>query len=288
MSHALSSIDNQIGICGLGLRPELLDSLIQLDTKPVDFLEVAPENWLGVGGRKGKYFQSYTEIYPVICHGLSLSIGGIAPIDIAFVKRLKQFFDTHQIQFYSEHLSYCSDDYGQLYDLMPMPFTEEAVSYVAKRVKQVQDILERPIALENVSYYAKLPGDLTEADFINAVLEESNCLLLLDINNIYVNSVNHDYDPLMFLSQMPKDKIAYFHIAGHWQKSPNLIIDTHGDRVIEPVWNLLNKAYDEFGLLPTLLERDNDIPELAELLDEINHLKKIQMIYQKECQLYEN
>ncbi|MCF6775174.1 DUF692 domain-containing protein [Thiotrichales bacterium 19X7-9] len=282
MTNALASL----GYCGLGLRNEFLEDLLYLNPKPIDFLEVAPENWLDIGGKRGKLFKAYSEQYPIICHGLSLSIGGLQPIDVTFVQRLKQFFQTHKIQFYSEHLSYCSDEYGQLYDLMPMPFTEEAVSYIAKRIIQVQDILEQQIALENVSYYAKMPGRLTEAEFINAVIEEANCLLLLDVNNIYVNSVNHNYDPLIFLQEMPKENIAYFHVAGHWQKSFDLIIDTHGDKVIEPVWSLLDKAYEQFGLVPTLLERDNDVPKLHELLSEVDDLKKIQYAYQKEYQLY--
>jgi len=279
-SPQVSALANTIGPCGLGLRREFLSELLDLKPQPVDFLEVAPENWLGLGGKRAKWFRAYTERYPVICHGLSLSIGGPTPIDTHFVKRLKHFFDTHNIRFYSEHLSYCSDTQGQLYDLMPMPFTEEAVHYIAGRVKQVQDILEQTIALENVSYYACLPGEMSEVDFINAVLEEANCLLLLDVNNIYVNSINHGYDANHFLKQMPKARIAYLHIAGHWQKAPDLIIDTHGDAIIEPVWQLLQQTYEQFGLIPTLLERDSEIPELTELLAEVEKIKGIQADFQ--------
>ena len=281
----VTSLASTLGPCGLGLRREFLSELLDLKPQPVDFLEVAPENWLGLGGKRAKWFRAYTERYPVICHGLSLSIGGPAPIDTDFVQRLKGFFKSHGIQFYSEHLSYCSDTQGQLYDLMPMPFTEEAVHYIAKRVKQVQDILEQPIALENVSYYASPPGEMNEADFINAVLEESNCLLLLDVNNIYVNSINHDYDADHFLKQMPKERIAYLHIAGHWQKAPDLIIDTHGDAIIEPVWQLLQQTYEQFGFIPILLERDSDIPELTELLAEVEKIKMIQGAFQTQQEI---
>lgn len=279
-------LSTKIGTCGLGLRREFLDTLLNLKPHPVDFLEVAPENWIDVGGKRAKWFRAYTEQYPIICHGLSLSIGGPTPIDTSFVKRLKKFIKTHGICFYSEHLSYCSDAQGYLYDLMPIPFTEEAVYYVAQRIKKVQDILEQTIALENVSYYACPPGDMDEAAFINAVLEEANCLLLLDVNNVYVNSINHNYAPQDFLTQLPKERIAYVHVAGHWKKDPDLVIDTHGEAVIEPVWDLLQKTYEKFGVFPTLLERDSNFPPLSELLIETEHLKDLQRPYQKE-EVYE-
>lgn len=269
------------GFCGLGLRNEFLDSLLNFENPPIDFLEIAPENWIGIGGRRAKYFHRYTERYPVIGHGLSLSVGGPLPLDLSFLQKLKTFFNQHNICFYSEHLSYCTDDKGQLYDLMPIPFTEEAVDYVANRVIQIQEILERQIALENISYYATLPGEMTEAEFICAVLEKANCLLLLDVNNVYVNSVNHRYSADDFLNQMPKERIAYLHIAGHWQKNENLIIDTHGDDIVAPVWQLLEKTYQRFGVLPTLLERDNAIPSLDQLLKEVNHLKMLQNSYSR-------
>lgn len=270
------------GTCGLGLRREFLHELITVDPKPIDFLEVAPENWLDIGGKRAKLFNAYAEAYPIICHGLSLSLGAIAPINTEFVKRLKKFFTEYNTLLYSEHLSYCSDEQGQLYDLIPMPFTEEAVHYVANRVKQVQDILQQRIALENISYYACLDTQLSESEFINAVITEADCLLLLDINNIYVNSVNHGYDANQFLASMPGDRVAYCHIAGHWQKTADLIIDTHGDTVIEPVWQLLDRAYQYFGLLPTLLERDHDVPPLDEILREVERIKSAQAAYQQE------
>ncbi|MCF6767813.1 DUF692 domain-containing protein [Thiotrichales bacterium 19S11-10] len=275
--YSADVLKRKLGNCGLGLRYEFLEDLIKLKPKPVSFLEVAPENWLHVGGKRGKLFQAYSEQYPIACHGLSLSIGGPSPIDRSFVNQLKSFFSQHNIAIYSEHLSYCSDYKGQLYDLMPMPFTEEAVHYVAKRIIQVQDILERQIALENISYYAAFKGDLTEAEFIQAILTESNCLLLLDVNNVYVNSINHRYNPYQFLDQMLKAKIAYLHIAGHWQKSEDLLIDTHGDVVVEPVWHLLDYVYQTHGIIPTLLERDNDVPPLKDLLKETERLKEAQV-----------
>lgn len=260
---------------GLGLRRAMLSSLADSSTDLISFWEVAPENWINVAGRYGKQFRELTEKYPFICHGLSLSIGSPAPLDEAFLQRLKRFFREHQIRYYSEHLSYCSDD-GHLYDLMPIPFTEEAVHYVADRIRSVQAILEQRIAIENISYYAAPGKQMEEIDFLNAVLEEADCDLLLDVNNIYVNSINHRYDAEAFLRQLPAERIRYIHVAGHYQEAEDLLVDTHGSSVIDPVWQLLEKAYQHFGVLPTLLERDFNIPALPELLEEakvIDHLQ---------------
>lgn len=260
---------------GLGLRRAMLSSLADSSTDLISFWEVAPENWINVAGRYGKQFRELTEKYPFICHGLSLSIGSPAPLDEAFLQRLKRFFREHQIRYYSEHLSYCSDD-GHLYDLMPIPFTKEAVHYVADRIRSVQAILEQKIAIENISYYAAPGKQMEEIDFLNAVLEEADCDLLLDVNNIYVNSINHRYDAEAFLRQLPAERIRYIHVAGHYQEAEDLLVDTHGSSVIDPVWQLLEKAYQHFGVLPTLLERDFNIPALPELLEEakvIDHLQ---------------
>lgn len=260
---------------GLGLRRSLMSSVADQATHPVSFWEVAPENWMGVGGRHGKFFCELTEKFPFICHGLSLSIGGPSPLDDAFLQRLKRFLKAHQIRYYSEHLSYCSDD-GHLYDLLPIPFTEEAVHYVADRIRRVQDILEQRIAMENVSYYAAPGKKMEEIDFIKAVLQEADCDLLLDVNNIYVNSVNHQYDAETFLRQLPAERIRYIHVAGHYQEAEDLIVDTHGADVIDPVWQLLEKAYQYFGVIPTLLERDFNLPPLAELLGEVGIIHTLQ------------
>jgi len=241
----------------------------------IDFFEIAPENWIGVGGKMGKDFRYFTERYPFIAHGLSLSIGSPAPLDETFLQRVKRLLDMHGIRFYSEHLSYCSDD-GHLYDLMPIPFTEEAVHYVAGRIRRVQDILERRIAMENVSYYAAPGKEMEEIDFINAVLAEADCDLLLDVNNIYVNSINHRYDAETFLKALPADRVVYFHMAGHYDEADDLKVDTHGAPVIGPVWSLLETAYQHFGVVPTLLERDFNIPPLPELLAEVSHIKRLQ------------
>lgn len=260
---------------GLGLRRALLQPLLELRPPAVGFLEVAPENWMRVGGRLGRQLRALTERYAFVTHGLSLSIGSPAPLDEDFVREVKQFLDRHGIADYTEHLSYCSDD-GHLYDLMPIPFTEEAVDYVAARVRRVQDILERRIALENASYYAPLATELGELEFINAVIERADCDLLLDVNNIHVNSINHGYDAQAFLDALPGERVRYVHVAGHYVEAEDLRVDTHGSDVIDPVWQLLDRAYARFGVQPTLLERDFNIPPLADLLGEIGRIRAIQ------------
>lgn len=260
---------------GLGLRREMLPQLLESVPAGIDFFEVAPENWIPFGGKLQKQFRQLTEQQRFICHGLSLSIGSPDPLDVIFLKQVKQFLREHNILLYSEHLSYCSGG-GHLYDLMPIPFTQEAVQYVAKRIRQVQDILEQPLILENVSYYAAPGQQLSEQDFTLAVLAEADCQLLLDVNNIYVNSVNHGYNADAFLQAMPSERIAYYHIAGHFKQAEDLLIDTHGAAVIDPVWQLLAKAYQQHGVKPTLLERDFNIPDLAELGRELSQIKGLQ------------
>lgn len=262
-------------LVGLGLRREMLDELADSIPEQVDFWEVAPENWIPLGGGYGRKLRSLTSKRAFKTHGLSLSIGSPDPLDTEFVKTVKAFLDLHGIQDYSEHLSYCSAD-GHLYDLMPIPFTEEAVKYVAERVRRVQDIIERPLILENVSYYAAPGQELSEQEFTLAVLQEADCKLLLDVNNIYVNSVNHGYDAEHFLKAMPTERIAYAHIAGHYNEAEDLIVDTHGADVIEPVWELLDKAYACHGVFPTLLERDFNIPPMQALLQEVNRIHALQ------------
>ncbi len=260
---------------GLGLRRPIADKLKGLPEGEIDFMEIAPENWIHVGGALGKKLRYFTERYPFLIHGLSLSIGSPAPLDEQLVRDIKSFMADHNILMYSEHLSYCGDD-GQLYDLMPIPFTEEAVKYVAGRVRRVQDILEQRMALENVSYYAPADTSMSEVDFLLAVLEEADCDLMLDINNIVVNSINHRYDPHDFLHKMPAERIRYFHQAGHLVEAEDLRIDTHGAAVDEQAWKLLADAYEHFGPVPTLLERDFNFPPITELLLELNHIRKLQ------------
>jgi uncharacterized protein (UPF0276 family) len=263
---------------GLGLRQSFLNGIIETSPKNIGFYEVAPENWITIGGKSGKQFRALTERFDFVCHGLSLSIGSTDPLDEKLVQDVKRFMADHNIKCYSEHLSYCSKD-GHLYDLMPIPFTPEAVFHVATRIKRVQDILEQKIAIENVSYYAAPGQEMEEIDFFNAVVNEADCNILLDINNLYVNSVNHNYDAEAFLKATPARRISYAHIAGHYVEAEDFLIDTHGADVIDPVWKLLGKAYELYGVFPTLLERDFDIPALDQLLKEVDTIRAIQNVW---------
>ena len=260
---------------GLGLRRTHMGPLQDHIPDEIDFFEVAPENWLGVGGRLGEAFARITAGRPLLCHGLLLNLGGPDALDVPFIERIKGFLAQHRAAIYGDHLSFCAAG-GQLYELLPIPFTGEAVRHVAARIREVQERLEQRIAVENPSYYVRLSDELDESTFINAVLEEADCSLLIDINNIHVNSVNHGYDAKAFLASLPGERIAYTHIAGHHQDSDGLIVDTHGTSIIDPVWELLDFAYQRFGVFPTLLERDENIPPLADLLPELRRIRAAQ------------
>lgn len=266
---------------GLGLRRELISPLRAGIPESIEFFEIAPENWMEIGGRSRKDFDYFADCMPLAAHGLSLSIGGPQRLDEVFLKRVKRFLEQYKISLYTEHLSYTTDD-GQLYDLLPIPFTSEAVRYVAQRIRRVQEILERPIAIENASYYVASPIDeLTEIEFINAVLTEANCYLHLDVNNVYVNSVNHRYDPREFIRAMPRERVVYMHVAGHYNEADDLIVDTHGADVIDPVWALLEFTYQNIGVRPTLLERDFNIPPLKQLVKEVQRIGKTQNRFER-------
>ncbi len=260
---------------GLGLRRALLGPLSSMPDDAVDFLEAAPENWIGVGGRYGKQFDALIERFPLVLHGLSLDIGGPDALDETLVHRVRDLMRRADVPVYSEHLTYCAAE-GHLYDLLPIPFTAEAVTYVTERIRRVQDIIERPLVLENASYYAQAHREMSEAEFVNAVVSESGCELLLDVNNVYVNSINHGYDPLAYLDALPLERVRYLHIAGHYDEATDLKVDTHGTDVIDPVWDLLEATYARLGPVPTLLERDFNFPPLQSLLDEVSIIRAYQ------------
>jgi uncharacterized protein (UPF0276 family) len=261
---------------GLGFRRELIPALDAGVPDVVQFFELAPENWVGVGGGSAKQLRRFTERYPFVAHGLSLSLGGPTPLDEALLRRIKSFMSEHGMTLYTEHLAWCSDD-GHLYDLLPIPFTEEAVRWTAARIRRTQDIMGMQIGLENASYYVAPPGgEMSESEFINAVIAESDCLLHLDVNNIYVNSRNYDFDPHAFMAALPLERTCYIHVAGHYTEPDGLLIDTHGAEVIDPVWSLLAEAYMRTGPVPTCLERDFNIPDLSALTAEVAVIDRLQ------------
>lgn len=261
--------------CGLGLRREMMAAVSATPVAGVDFWEIAPENWLGLGGRNGRQLAAVAERDRLICHGLSLSIGGPDPLDLDHLLAIRSFMRSHGIQLYSEHLSYCAAG-GHLYDLLPIPFTPAAVDHVVSRIQQVQEVLGAPLVLENSSYYLAPDQQMTELDFIHQVIARSGCQLLLDVNNVYVNASNHGYDPQAFIHGLPGEAIRYLHVAGHYREADGFIIDTHGAAVIDPVWQLLIYTYGCHGLRPTLLERDFNIPAMPELQAELAQVRHCQ------------
>ena len=263
------------GQVGIGFRRDFGEEFLNEELIRPQFVELAPENWMGIGGYWKKILSRVAEKYPVTCHGLSLSIGSPEEIDMNFLKEVKQFLKTYDVKIYSEHLSYSKCDNAHLYDLLPIPFTEDAVKHIAQRIRRVQDFLERKIAIENVSYYTPVAAELSETEFINAIVSEANCQLLLDVNNVYVNAHNHNYNAKDFLNQMPLNKVAYIHMAGHYQISDDLIIDTHGEDIIDPVYELFEWTIEKMNPVPVLLERDFNIPEMDDLQNEMNKLQAI-------------
>jgi len=269
---------------GLGLRYELWDDLLEceLEHTPIKFLELAPENWMGMGGRRAEVFDQLAARFPLVAHGLSLSLGGPAPLDKAFLANVRTFLDDYQIELYTEHLSYCADTIGHWYDLLPIPMTLHTARYVADRIKEVQDSLGRQIAIENASSYIVPEGsNLPEWEFVSEITEWADCGIHLDINNVYVNSVNHHFDPYAYLAAIDSSRVRYMHLAGHLEEedpidASRLLIDTHGRPVCEPVWELFEAAIKRFGAVPTLLERDFNVPPFAELEAEVARITAIQ------------
>ena len=234
-----------------------------------DYLEVAPENWIG----REVEFEALRRDHSIVLHGLSLSIGSVDPLDKAYIQQIKTFMDEFDLDLYTEHLSFCSYK-GHLYDLMPLPFTKEAVNHVSDRVEKVQDILQRRIALENISYYGMIDSEMSEAQFISDIAKRSGSGLMLDVNNIFVNSVNHNaYTPLSFIEELQGD-VLYYHNAGHYWEKPDLIIDSHGGNITQESIQTLEAAYKKFGVAPTTIERDFNIPPIEGLNEEAKWIWK--------------
>lgn len=267
------------GGIGLGFRRDISKDILSCQPETLDFVELAPENWMETGGVYGRMLTELQEKFPIVCHGLSLSIGSPEPLDWEFIKRLKAFFKKVPVELYSEHLSYSQCDNAHLHELLPIPFRQDAIKHIAGRIRETQEYLERKIALENVSYYTPVAPEMGEAEFLTAVLEEGDCDLLLDVNNVYVNAFNHGYDPREFLSSIPLERVAYIHIAGHKKVSESLIIDTHGAPIIDPVYQLLEWVLPRLNPVPILLERDFNFPSFEEITGELNILRSIAQKY---------
>jgi len=260
---------------GLGFRRDFSEELIKGDLLQADFIEFAPENWMEVGGHWGRIVKQAIERFSVHAHGLSLSIGSPEELDYDFLGRIKTFLKDFGVEVYSEHLSFAKAANAHVYDLLPIPFREDAVRHVARRIREVQDFLERRIAIENVSYYTPVAAEMDEATFITRIVEEADCDLLLDVNNVYVNAFNHGYDTHEFISSLPLDRVVYIHMAGHEQVAPDLIIDTHGQPIIDPVYNLFDWTVQRIKPVPVLLERDFNYDDLKQLQQELSDLRKI-------------
>ena len=263
------------GKVGIGLRRDISDEILNNEQITPDFIEFAPENWMGMGGHWNRVRKQAVEKYPVTCHGLSLSLGSPEELDWKFIGNLREFLNENKVEIYSEHLSYTKSRNAHLYDLLPIPFREDAVHHVSDRIKSVQDFLGRNIAIENVSYYTPVAAEMSEIEFVQAIVEEADCKLLLDVNNVYVNAFNHQYDAKEFIGQIPLDKVEYIHMAGHEQISADLIIDTHGQPIIDPVYDLFEWTIKQMNPVPVLLERDYNFDNLKELQGELMHLKGI-------------
>lgn len=263
------------GKVGLGFRRDLADEFISGEVLRPAFIELAPENWIEMGGYWHKKLKEAAEKFPITSHGLSLSIGSPDPIDFEWLKKIKAFLKEYNVQIYSEHLSFNSCSNAHLFDLLPIPFREDAVKHVAQRIREVQDFLERKIAIENVSYYTPVAPEMSEEVFISSILEEADCQMLFDVNNVYVNAFNHHYDAKKFIEALPMHRVAYIHMAGHWQIDEDTIIDTHGEAIIDPVYDLFDWATARMQPVPVLLERDFNFPQSSELQAEIQQLQGI-------------
>ncbi|MET0405926.1 MAG: DUF692 domain-containing protein [Cystobacter sp.] len=259
---------------GIGLRREFYARLPET-TRALDWVEIIPENFLTLGGRPQRTLDACQERWPVLPHGVALNVGGPDPLDADYLAGLRTLVERLDAPFFSDHLCYARLGGAHLYELLPLPFSPEAVEHVVPRVREVQERVGRPFLLENPSYYARMPGGtLAEADFLRHVVEEADCGLLLDVNNVYVNACNHGYDPRAFVDALPLERVGQLHLAGHEQR-PDVLIDTHGEPVRDEVWSLYRYVLERTGPVPTLIEWDQDIPSLEAVLDEADRARRI-------------
>ena len=252
---------------GIGLRRRHFGSILATE-RELDFLEIIPENFVGKGGQALRVLDACAERWPILAHGVSMSIAGPDPLDHTYLAALKRLLDRARVPFYTDHLCFATIAGRATWDLLPPPFTDDAVEHCAARIRELADALERPIALENISYYAQMPtSSLSEGEFVTAVVERADCRLLLDVNNVWVNGCNHGHDPRAVLAALPLERAVEVHLAGHLREGPRLL-DNHGSPVCEAVWALYRELVAERGPLPTLIEWDTHIPALDEVLDQ--------------------
>ena len=263
---------------GLGLRTEHYNAILQskpAESLKVDWFEALSENYMIPGGKPLHFLDKIRADYPVVMHGVSLSIGSTTPFEADYLRDLKKLADRIQPAWISDHLCWTGVHGQNMHDLLPLPYTIETAKHVAERVKIVQDYLGRQILLENVSSYASyVDSSMTEWEFISEIAEAADCLLLLDVNNIYVSSFNHQFDAKAFINGVPTSRIQQIHLAGH-RNHGDYIIDTHDAPVIDPVWALYEYAISKFGVVSTMIERDDHIPELAVLVEELDKARNI-------------
>ncbi len=259
---------------GLGLRRELADDTLA-DTAHIDWLEIVPENYMQLGGMARERLQAAQGRFPLVSHGVNLSVGTTDDINMDYLKQLKKLLDAVDSPWWSDHLCFTSIDRKYMHDLLPLPFTKEAVKHVAERIKIVQDYIERPFLIENISYYMNMPGcEMSDAQFMAEVLEAADCGLLLDVNNVYVNSINHKFDPLDYLKQIPVERTVQMHVAGH-KRIGDYVIDTHGAALIDPVFDLLGHVLKRTEVKAVLLERDQNFPQFSELMAELDSIRAV-------------
>lgn len=259
---------------GLGLRPDYYEDI--LTQKPdLDWFEIVSENYMVPGGKPLYYLEKIRQDYPIVMHGVSLSLGSSDPLNMTYLNQLKALASRIEPVWVSDHLCWTGVNGVNIHDLLPVPYTNEAISHIVSRIQHIQDFLDRPILIENVSSYLTYKqSEMTEWDFIAAIVKQAGCYILLDVNNVYVSSYNHHFNPLDYINAMPIERVVQIHLAGHSNHGA-YIIDTHDAPVIQPVWDLYAKAIQRFGQVSTMIERDSHMPALAELLAEVQHAKDI-------------
>ncbi len=260
---------------GLGLRTEHYQEILDQQPKEIDWLEIISENYMIEGGKPLYFLDKIRQDYPMVMHGVSMSIGSTDPLNFDYLKQLKALINRVEPKWFSDHLCWTGVDHKNMHDLLPLPYTDAAVNHIANRISQVQDFLGRQMLIENLSSYITYTADaMSEWEFLTAVSEKADCNILLDVNNIYVSSFNHHFDPLEYLQGVPADRVWQHHLAGH-QNTGNLIIDTHDEPIIDPVWELYEKTAELLGSVSTMIERDGNIPPLVDVIAELNRAREI-------------